>query len=59
MQRRDLHLNGSMGGVGAPEVHFGLGIVTGPLHEVRIRWPDGSAEVHAGVNVDQRMTLTR
>ncbi|MBX2803747.1 MAG: CRTAC1 family protein [Myxococcales bacterium] len=57
-QVRLLHANSLYLGVPAPEIHVGLGDYTGPVHEVRVRWPDGGTSIHTDVPQGHRL-LTR
>jgi hypothetical protein len=40
----------------APELHFGLGPVAGPVSAV-VRWPSGAETRHAGLALDGFVTL--
>ncbi|MBX2800606.1 MAG: VCBS repeat-containing protein [Myxococcales bacterium] len=48
-QVRLLHANSLFMGGPPPEVHVGLADHEGPVHEVRVRWPDGDTTVHRDV----------
>ncbi|MCB9676692.1 MAG: VCBS repeat-containing protein [Alphaproteobacteria bacterium] len=57
--RRDVHLNSQFGSTAPAEAHFGLADHIGPVHEIRVIWPDGTEEIFANVAPDQRVTLAR
>ncbi|HHO51767.1 MAG TPA: CRTAC1 family protein [Deltaproteobacteria bacterium] len=57
-QVRLLHANTLYMGGPEPRVHLGLGPHTGPVHEVRVRWPDGVETVHTDVGPG-RVRLSR
>jgi len=59
VRRRDVHANNNFSATRPAEVHFGFGAHAGPLYEVRVTWPDGAQTTHAGVAIDQIITLSR
>lgn len=57
-RRREIHANPTYLSQGPIEAHIGLGAHDGPIHEVRIVWPEGSETVLNDVAPDQVLTVS-